>query len=369
MNAAPPAGPRPWLASDRQCLLILLLVAAALWLPRLRGPIDLRYDGGAYYVLGTSLAEGRGYRLLNEPGEIEAIQYPPLLPLLVAAHQWALGSDDPVPVGEWLRLCYMLLSVACTLATYALCRELLPARHALLATLFSSLAVYTYFLSDLCFAETPFTLTTTLFVIAVRRPGRLALVLQAVLAAASFLLRTLGIALLFAWVGESLLARRYRQAATRAAVALVPVLLWQGYIQEVRSGPEYQAQSYAYQRADYQYYNVGYFENLSYIDPFAPELGKASSADWARRLGTNLLRMPAAWGEAVSSRAEWSTSQIQRLNHSRSLAIPTWLVQVPLLALGVLISWGLFLLALRGETLIPLYVAGSVAIMARHLLS
>ncbi len=57
-----------------------------------------------YYVLGTSLAEGKGYRLLNEPGEIQANQYPPLLPLIIAAHQIVLGTSDPHVVGPWLRL-------------------------------------------------------------------------------------------------------------------------------------------------------------------------------------------------------------------------------------------------------------------------
>ena len=42
----------------------------------------------------TALAEGHGYRLLNEPGEIDAVQYPPLLPMIVAAHQLILGTND-----------------------------------------------------------------------------------------------------------------------------------------------------------------------------------------------------------------------------------------------------------------------------------
>jgi hypothetical protein len=54
--------------------LILAAVALAMWAPRLRGSIDLRYDAGVYYILGTSLAEGKSYRLLNEPGEISALQ-------------------------------------------------------------------------------------------------------------------------------------------------------------------------------------------------------------------------------------------------------------------------------------------------------
>ncbi len=55
---------------ERILYAILGLLVVALWLPRMQGPIDFRWDGGVYYVLGTSLAEGKGYRLLNEPGEI-----------------------------------------------------------------------------------------------------------------------------------------------------------------------------------------------------------------------------------------------------------------------------------------------------------
>jgi hypothetical protein len=62
----------------RELWIVLIALALLLWAPRLRGPLDLRWDGAVYYVLGTSLAEGKGYRLLNEPGEVEAVQYPPL---------------------------------------------------------------------------------------------------------------------------------------------------------------------------------------------------------------------------------------------------------------------------------------------------
>src|SRR6187401_1311006 len=84
---------------DLTCAIVLLLVWIGVWIPRLKGPIDLRWDASTYYVLGTALAEGKGYRLLNEPGEIEAIQYPPLLPLAVAAHQRLLGTSDFLVVG------------------------------------------------------------------------------------------------------------------------------------------------------------------------------------------------------------------------------------------------------------------------------
>jgi len=59
---------------DRRCLAALLILAVLLWIPLMRGPIDLRWDAGAYYVLGTSIAQGQGYRLLSEPGDPQAVQ-------------------------------------------------------------------------------------------------------------------------------------------------------------------------------------------------------------------------------------------------------------------------------------------------------
>ena len=48
--------------------IVILVIALLLWAPRLSGPINLRWDASTYYLLGTALAEGKGYRLLNEPG-------------------------------------------------------------------------------------------------------------------------------------------------------------------------------------------------------------------------------------------------------------------------------------------------------------
>src|SRR5262245_61065689 len=66
--------PQAWWRSpgDWVCLGAVLLLWVSVWVPRLHGPIDLRWDASTYYVLGTSLSQGKGYRMLNEPGEIEA---------------------------------------------------------------------------------------------------------------------------------------------------------------------------------------------------------------------------------------------------------------------------------------------------------
>ena len=123
----------------------------------------LRYDASTYYNLGTSLAEGKGYRLLNEPGEIEATQYPPLLPIIVAAHQRILGTDDVIVVGHWLRITFFLVYIACALAVYFLLKKHLPILYAFLGTLVTVLSLYTYLMSNQLTPEYLFGLTTTLF--------------------------------------------------------------------------------------------------------------------------------------------------------------------------------------------------------------
>src|SRR5690349_6579674 len=88
---------------------IVIILTLVLWLPRLSGPIDLRWDGAVYYLLGTSLATGHGYRIPSEPGSPEAVQYPPLLPVIVAAHQRLSGSSNAKEVAPILRVSYALM--------------------------------------------------------------------------------------------------------------------------------------------------------------------------------------------------------------------------------------------------------------------
>ena len=73
----------------------LVLVAAALWVPRLAGPARSPLRRGRVLYPGHLARRGRGYRLLNEPGAIEAIQYPPVLPAVAAVHQRVLGTERP----------------------------------------------------------------------------------------------------------------------------------------------------------------------------------------------------------------------------------------------------------------------------------
>src|SRR2546429_2647899 len=211
------------LKTDLVIVLLLLGIMIATWLPRMNGPIDLRWDGSVYYVLGTAWAGAKVYRLRNEPGEIEAVQYPPLLAVVIAAHQLVLGTKDYIYVASWLRITYFVISISLVLSVYWLARQYLTGAYALLATCITWLYMYTFYLSDVLYADLPFALVSCLFAIVHRQSRKPPYnILSAVLAVSAYLLRTAGIALLAAWVTESVIRGRYRQAVAHACVALIP---------------------------------------------------------------------------------------------------------------------------------------------------
>jgi hypothetical protein len=343
---------------ERRLAALIVLLAAALWLPRLQGPLDLRYDAGVYYILGRSLAEGRGYRLLNEPGAIEAIQYPPVLPAVAALHQLALGTSDPVVVGRGLRFTMALLFLGYAFAAFALARRFLSPGFAFAAAALAVLNAQVLFLSDYFAADLPYAAVSTFFFVA--PPGLGA----GALAVAAFGLRTAGVALLVAWAAERLLRRRWREAGVRLAVGLLAVGSWQVYVRQVKASPEFSRPAYAYQRAAYQFYNVDYADNMAYVDPFRPELGLAGRTQLLDRLGTNLKGIPVGLGEAATLQRGWFVGEVARVRERwPALAPPDWMISVALVFLSAVVSGGLVLLARSGHWLLVLYVAGSIALI------
>lgn len=344
---------------------LLGLLVVALWVPRIHGPIDLRWDGAVYYVLGTSLAEGKGYRLLNEPGEIQGNQYPPLLPLIIAAHQIVLGTSDPLVVGRFLRLSAFLAFATYIFAIYALLRGHLSRAYAFFGTVVCLLNVHTYFLSDLCFPDMLYGLLTVGFLLAYssekRRPTP---AWAGAFAITAFALRTAGIALLVAWIGEGLVRRQWKTAVIRVAIAVVPVVGWFSYVQYVETSVEYQHPAYAYQRADYMFYNVSYARNVSLNDPFDPDLGYSTLSDRVERYFHNVVQVTRYIGESVSSsRRVWEIEQEEISKQLGLEAGPQWIVDVPLFALGCLVLVGSGVLATQGHLIIPLCALSSISVI------
>jgi hypothetical protein len=337
----------PWFTRLDIALLAIVALAVALWLPRLRGPVDLRYDAGVYFLLGQSLQQGSGYRILSEPGHPEAVQYPPGVPLLVALTQIVSGADSWAQCSRVLRKVYCGMFVIFGVLSLLVARRFLSPVLAFAAASVCMLQINTVLMSDLLFSELPFTLSLLGFILALRsaRLNRRPVVREAAtfaLASAAFALRTAGLAVLAAWCVEALLRRAWRTALLRAALAALPVLGWQAHVMRVQGSEEYRSPAYAYQRAAYQFYNVTYAENLRLLDPFRPEEGWARPADVARRFVDNLRVIPRSLGEAVSStRGFWKWRMAEWQGHSEIDEIPGRWVNLPLVMLSVGVLAGL----------------------------
>lgn len=340
---------------DALCVGALAVVAVALWLPRLNGPIDLRWDAAAYYELGTSLASGQGYRLLHEPGRIPSTLHPPLLPAFVALHQLAAGTGDVAVVGVRLRHWYMAMFVIYVIAVYALARRFLGPGCSFVAALLVLLHLQTVFMSDVLFPEILYALLTVLFALSITTPAsRVRSWTAGTLAIAAFATRTVGIALLGAWILESASRRNVRQTLRRIGVAAVAVGAWSGYIAWIESRPEYRAPAYAYQRADYVYINVSYARNMRYMDPFRPELGHISTSGLVTRLLENLTQLPRNLGEAVSTPHGFFQALRAAADERFPPVIPAWSDRVLFGAATLLMCLGAGVLVARGDrTLVP----------------
>jgi hypothetical protein len=335
---------------------VVLAVAILLWTPRFAGPIDLRWDGAVHYILGTSLAEGRGYKLLNEPGEIDEVQYPPLLPAVVALHQLLLGTSDPTRVGRLLRLSSFFLFIAYACVVFRFLRSYLPGGLALLASLMSLFCLHAWFLSDALFPEVGFSIATLLFLLFARREGSRGHAALAYLCAlASYALRSVGIAAFAVLVLHSLLRRRFKQAAGRAMLALLPILAWQVYVARVEQGYAYNHPAYEYQRAPYMFYNVSYARNVALRDPFTPEKGDVRVA---RRVVRNLLELPVHLGETLSARGYLQMALHGVFGEGRIAGplIDRGMFAVLSVFGGVLVAGGLVVQLLRRQLLVPLYL-------------
>jgi len=351
------------LRKDALGIALISILVLLSWIPRARGPIDLRWDAGVYFVLGTSLAEGRGYRLLNEPGSIQAIQYPPGLAAIVALHEALLRSSDPLLVGLWLRRSFLVLSLLYAIGAFLFGTLFIPRRYALLLSAACVLNYQMYFLETLCFAEIPFAVCSVLFGYFYFKPntGSVGRVLTPLAAIATYLMRTIGIALLIAWIADAAMRKQFRQAALRAAIALVPVLFWQTYIHSVESSDNYRHPYYAYQRDLSLFYNVSYSTNVALKSPFQPEQGVATRSDMLLRIVRNAVTMPSYLAEAITAKEGFWIGHLTRINRlMRVIKLPEWSFRLVVVPLGLMVIGGIMWHLWRREWLTPIYLSLTV---------
>jgi hypothetical protein len=279
------------------------------------------------------------------------------MPVVVAAHQLALGTSDPTTVGRWLRLSSFLVFIAFALTTLRFFRTYLPVGEALLGAVMSLSGLYAWFLSDTTFPEVWFTIALLLFLIYAReRVGRRSAVAAYVWAVAAYAFRTVGLAAFVVWVLDSVIRRRFKEAALRLFLVLIPIVAWQSYVASVERSDNYKHPAYAYQRAPYMFYNVSYARNVALRDPTTPEKGDVRIV---RRILRDGSELPASVGETLTASRKYFEQSLSWLigEGARRYAVIEWTVFIGLsLFGGVLLAGGIVVQVIKGEWIVPLCV-------------
>ena len=237
--------------------------------------------------------------------------------------------------------------------------------QALLIGAITGLSFYGFFYpSETLYTELPFALVSILFLLCQRRSDQPVYAIgSGILVVAAYLLRTAAIALLAAWVVESLIRRRFLEAAVRGVVVAIPVLAWQAHIWQVTSSQEYKRPAYAYQRAPYYYSNVTYGENSMLVDPFRPEAGRIRAGDLFARAMRNLTAIPLALGESCWIGKPFGMDLWGKLHRKLNISrVADWQpgiscsLSIALISVGVLAVIGAMLIATGREWFLSLYL-------------
>jgi hypothetical protein len=191
------------------------------------------YDDGVYLALGQSLANGDGYTYANLPGAVPGVKYPPMYPAMIAAGTVLLPAY-PANVRYLKALNALLMGLAAGLTFLAFTRagdgtgrQLAFAAGALLV--FSSAQTMT--LATVLLSE-PLFLVLTMWTLLLPTTSRRGVILVGLGAAAAFLTRSVGIALIAAVIAAEFMARgqwtpgRYRRTGVLALAAFGPACLW-----------------------------------------------------------------------------------------------------------------------------------------------
>ena len=366
---------RRWTATDRRCLAALLALAAWLWLPRLRGPLDLRYDAGVYYTLGTSLAEGRGYRLLNEPGAIRRSSIRRSAGDRRGAPEAPAGTQRPRErsvSGSGVRSCCCRSGYVA--AVFALAPPVAHAARCVLAALITALHVADPVPLRPVHVRDPVRLTRRCSFCSWSsgdRPvdraiaARSCPVAAGVLALARTACERPGLALLAAWAGESLLPTAVECAGHRARrVALVAVGSWQAYTRRKceRRRTRIRPTPTSGRITSFTTWDTRTTPPTSIRS--GPSSGARGRPRCSRRLAANVGHVPAAIGEAVSMPKGWWWGEIEKVNeHLPGIRLPRGLASVAVVGFSLVVLAGMVLLARAGHVLPVFYVAASVALI------
>ena len=188
--------------------------------------LGFSHDDGIYWVTAKAIANGSGYRILNLPDQPYQTKYPPLFPAYLSL-AWLLNPDFPsnLRIASWMQFLWLPLLLALSLWHWQHW-GVTGWRRWLLAAVLATNA-YVHFFSMALMSELPFTclVLASLLLLERARDNRW-IIAAALMAAAAFLTRTAGIALLVTVPAVLYLQAKRKQAALFAAVMAPFVLAW-----------------------------------------------------------------------------------------------------------------------------------------------
>ncbi len=221
-------------------------------------------DNGVYLALARSLLEG-DYRDIFDPAAPVHRQWPPLWPMLIAA-LLAVGLEGWIPI----KVMVALFSAVGVVATYAWIRARGRPRLALGVGFLAAVSPGVLVLSRWELSDVPFWALTMAALVLWERAARSGTPGSAASAGAmtvaAYLTRAAGLPLMVAGAGWLLLARRWRQLAAFAAVAVPAFAGWTLWTRA--SG--------------------GYASYLLYRDAYDPSAGTIGAGELIARIGESL---------------------------------------------------------------------------------
>lgn len=225
------------------------LLILPIYLLRLDAVAGMMVDDAWYMMLAKALAEGQGYRLINMPGGASVVpMYPPGFPAILSV---IFRVHPAFPANVWLLKSVSvmaMLGVAWLSYVYLYRHRELPRHIAAMAAVAVALTPSFVFLAtSTVMSECVFALGQLGAVVLAHRAssapsGRewTPLVCAALMAAATVLVRSVGVAVVAAVLFHLLYARHWKRAAIFAAVVAVCLLPWLVYSRINAPTPEQQ---------------------------------------------------------------------------------------------------------------------------------
>ena len=197
-------------------------------------PVGVFLDDGIYVTLAKALATGQGFHYLNLPGEPAATHYPPGYPAFLAL-LWLLFPSFPENTAVFKTANAVLLAaVAVGAYHFGRARLALPPLACAAVVLAFTVAIPILWLTGMLLSETLFlALLLPTLLLGERlgdRGGAWTALAVGLLVGALILVRSLGIALVPAFVIALALRRRWLEAFLVAMAAVVVIAPWQLWV-------------------------------------------------------------------------------------------------------------------------------------------